>query len=284
MNESDLRRLEKELKLTLPASYRTIVSNFPDELRHWPDRPESGSPDRRDDFLLDVKQLLKANQRVRKKLKKEFPAKGFVIGGSGDEWWLINAGSKNPSVELVQEDYILDGFDDLADLFATVPAPHKEAWAKAKKRTSAASKASLAPADLIAEGRRLARPAVALYDKGSKYAALWRGTGVVPPGAGKWRHWISIDTRFLPQNPRRLKGVVSLYDWFADDDRFGELQVVHDPKAALPAKGDGKRLFARNIECMPYVDAVFEFGSKPVKDWVQSGAWEPNTGYDKSPV
>jgi NAD(P)H-hydrate repair Nnr-like enzyme with NAD(P)H-hydrate dehydratase domain len=162
MNTTDLKRLEKELALKLPASYRQIVSDFPDELRNWPDRPGPKRTDRRDDFLLDVKQLIKANQRARRKLRKEFTRNRFVIGGSGDNWWLIDVATRNPAVRLIHDDYILGGFDKLTDLLAAVRADHKRIWAKAKKRSRAGSKATLAPAALIAEGRRLARPAVVL--------------------------------------------------------------------------------------------------------------------------
>lgn len=284
MTDADLAKLEKELKLKLPASYRKIVRNFPAGLRDWPPRPENVRYDRRDDFLLDVPAILKANREGRKILRKKFPPKAFVYGGDATGYWLIDTSHKNPPPLLIHDDYLIGGFQDLDEHFAAIVQGHKEALANVKKRAKAGPKATLSPEDLIAEGRKLTRPAVALYDKGSKYAAVWRGTGVASPGPGEWRHWISIDTKFLPDNPRKLKGVVSLYDWFADDDRMGELKVVHDARATLPKMTDGTKLYAKNFDCLPDVDAVFRFGSKKIEDWLKAVSWNPNTGYEQSPV
>lgn len=284
MTNADLERIEQELDLKLPASYRKIVTKFPPELSDWPPRSKDAGYDRRNDFLLDAAEIIAANQAARKKFRKRLPAGSFVYGGDAKDYWLIDTAQKNPPVQLINKDYLLDGFMDLAEHLAAVQQSRQETWEKAKKLAKAGPKATLTPDDLIAEGRQLARPAVALYDTGKKYAAVWRGTGVVSPGPGEWRHWISIDTNFLPDNPRKLTGVVSLYDWFADDDRFGKLTVVHDAKAALPKETDGAKLYAKDFECLPDVDAVFHFGSNKVKGWLKATSWNPNTGYERSPV
>ena len=279
MNEQQLKQIESELGLKLPAQYVKIVRNFPEELKHWPKRPNAQAYDRRNDFLLEPTKLLKANQAARRKLRKDFPAAGFVIGGDRTKW-LIDTKAKNPRVDLIHsQGYIVTGMPNLQSLYDAVVGNHKEAWAKAKKLEKSPGKATLSAESLIAEGRRMAIPAVALAPEGSKYAAVWRGTGVVPAGKGEWQHWISIDTSFLPENPRKLTGVVSLYEWWADDDRIGELKVVHDAKAKLPRKTDGERLYARPFQCMPDVDVVFRFGSKPIQEWLKANSWDPKAGY-----
>jgi hypothetical protein len=280
MTEGDLRRLEAELGLQFPAAYRRIVTAFPEQLRNWP----AGQPAaaRQTAFLFDVDRILKANRAGRRKLRRRFPEKGYVLGGDPDGWWLIDTALENPPVLLIFDDYTLDGFEDLDDLYQTVQKDHAEAWAKANKRSRAGKKPALTAETLLAEGRRLARPAVALRDRGTEYAAVWRGAGVADPGPGEWRHWISIDAGFLPQNPRGMKGVVSVYDWFADDDRMGELRVVNDPQACLPVKPSGKRLFAHNIAVPPDVDALFHFGAQSLRDWLElNGSY---LDYDRPPV
>lgn len=282
MGPSDLDRLEQELGIRLPAIYRELVASYPPELHQWP-KLEGATYPRRTAFLLDVEALLKANESVRKKLKKEWPEQGFVIGGDPEAWWLIDTAVPDPRVQLVKRDMVLGAFPNLTALFEAVRADHAEAVKKAAKAAKAGPKPKLTPEELLEEGRRLARPAVSLHKRGSDYAAVWKGTGVVSPGDGEWRHWISIDARFLPQNPGNRTGVISVYDWFADDDRMGDLLVVHDSKATLPEQTDGTRLYAKQIECMPDVDAIFHFGSQKVKDWV-SASWDPDKGYDRSPV
>jgi hypothetical protein len=286
LSDADLKEIEQKLELKLPAVYCRIVRDFPQDLRNWPEEMPGGVYDARDDFLFDVKEIVQLTQQARKRLKQDFPARGLVFGGrKGGSCWMIDTALDDPPVQLVHKaDYILTGLKNLAELMSRMKDAHQQAWAKSKKLARAGGKASLTPDALIAEGRRLAQPAVALRDKGTKYAAVWRGTGVASPGAGEWRHWISIDTSFLPDNPRKLKGVISLYEWFADDDRMGELKVAHDPKASLPRKTDGTKLYAKSFNCLPDVEAVFQFGSKPVKDWAKATSWDANAGFNESPI
>ena len=289
MTEAQFKELEEKLELKLPAAYRKIMGKFPNELRNWPPPATPNAKPMGDDFLFDVAAIVKANKLGRKRLKKQFPAKGFVLGGGGDSLWMIDTAQSNPPVKLLFDEMILDGPDNLAELVERVQANHKDAWAKVKKREKAGAKADLSPETLLAEGRKLARPAVALYDKGKEYAAVWGGKGVVPPGKpsqgeARWKHWISIDASRLPDNPRKIKGVVSVYEWLGDDKDWGAVKVYHDPKAALPRKPDGVKLFARKFQCLPDVDAVFHFGSKTVKDWLKANSLDTDSSYEVSPV
>lgn len=287
MTRNDFQRIEAELHLKLPRAYRELIGAFPEELRNWPDPMPPDVYDARDALLFDAAQIIKLTRGARKRLGRDFPAGGLIIGGKqGANCWMIDTTASEPPVQLVHtNDYILSGFERLAGLLSRIRDAHRQAWAKSpKSRPDQPISASLAPDDLIAEGRKLARPAVALYDAGKNYAALWRGKGVADPGPGEWRHWVSIDASFLPDNPRRLKGVISLYDWFADDDRMGEIKVVHNAAASLPRKTDGTKLFARSFDCIPDVDAVIRFGSKRIRNWAKSTGWESKPVYDQSPV
>ncbi len=284
MTENELRIIERDLQVTLPEAYRKIILHFPEELRDWPPRGPDDPSDRRDDFCLDAAQIIAANEKARKRYRKRLPPGAFVIGGDNKDSWFIECDQPNPPVQLINKDYILGGDENLEQHLERVRQSHEEVWAKLSKRKKAGGKLQLTPDELIAAGRELARPAVALYDKGKEYAAVWRGSGVVSPGPGEWRHWISIDKRFLPDNPRKLGGVISVYDWIGDGDRFAEVKVVHDAQATLPKKTDGIKLYAKEIRCLPDVEAVFQFGSQRVKDWAEAMSWSENPDYEQTPV
>ena len=284
MTESDLAIIERDLQLKLPEAYRKMILQFPAELRDWPPRGPDDPYDRRDDFFLDAAKIIAANEKARKRYRKRLPPGAFVLGGDNKDSWFIECDQPNPPVQLINKDYILGGSENLQEHLDCVRKSHQEVWAKANGRDKAGAKAQLTADELIAAGQELARPAVALYDKGKEYAAVWRGSGVVSPGKGKWRHWISLDARYLPDNPRKLGGVISVYEGSADDDRMSELKVVHDGQATLPKKTDGTKLYAKEFQCLPDVEAVFQFGSKKVKDWQQATSWDPSTGYTRTPV
>src|SRR5262249_5630360 len=72
----------------------------------------------------------------------------------------------------------------------------------------------------------------------------------------------------------------SAYLCTEDSDRFQQVAVVHDRKAKLPARPDGRRLFGRCAECPPRMEALFKFGSKPIQEWLRANSVDPNNDYD----
>jgi hypothetical protein len=64
MTEADLKRIEKELGLALPAVYSRIMLKFPENLRDW---PPDGKVDQSQWFFTDVERILDVNKRIRKK-------------------------------------------------------------------------------------------------------------------------------------------------------------------------------------------------------------------------
>ena len=52
-------------------------------------------------------------------------------------------------------------------------------------------------AELLAEGRRLARPCTLLKSQGDTYAAVWRGQNPFTPLEPDLEHWISVDRSLL---------------------------------------------------------------------------------------
>jgi hypothetical protein len=282
MTDSDFKLVEDKLSIKLPAVYRKIVTEIPAELLEWPPAPGETANQPLQDFLLDANEIVKAQKAARKRLGHALPPHSFVFGRSGDNYWLIDISKKDPEVDLVIEGMTLSGPKSLAEHLERIKSNHKEAWAKVRKRTEAGAKATMSPEKLVSEVRRLARPAVLLVDKGKDYAAIWKGTGVVAPPPGTWEHWISIDTAKLPENPRKLRGVLSVYLCLESGERYEQVGVVHDPKATLPLKTDGTKLFARPYDCPPPMEALFKFGGPAVQDWLAAHSVDPNHGINPS--
>lgn len=131
---------------------------------------------------------------------------------------------------------------------------------------------------LIQEGRKLARPCVYLRDKGEahQYAAIWRGTGVVPHSQGPYRHWLTIDCHFLIDSVAGSTGCLSVYT-NEDDCQSGIVAI--DPQRHLSTFTHGTRLFALPGETLPPIEAVFKFGSSAVREWLDANNWDPDWGY-----
>ncbi len=282
MTDAEFEQIEKELELKLPEAYRKIMRDLPEELYDWPPLPGETANRRLEDFLLDVDEVVKAHKAARRRLRRDFPEHGFVFGRSGEDYWLMDTSADDPKVHLVRSPLrmLLGGKANLAVHLERVKSKHQDAWAKERRRIEAGDAATLSPNELIDEARRLARPAVVLVGTGKEYAAVWQGTGVVPPPEGQWEHWVSIDARFLPGNPRKMPGVLSVYLCVEDNERFEHVGVVHDPKATLPRESDGQRLFAERIECVPPIEALMKFGSKRIQDWLHANSVDPIDGYD----
>ena len=131
---------------------------------------------------------------------------------------------------------------------------------------------------LIAEGRRLARPCVHLRPNGasSNFAALWRGPGLVPPPAGDYQHWLTIDCRFLPAGVGPSGGCLSVYT--DNHDRYGA--AGYDPSAALDSARGGRPLYTHPTVSLPPLEAVFLRGSPAVGAWLAEIGWQPDWGWN----
>jgi hypothetical protein len=237
---------------------------------------------RLEDFLLDVGEVVEAQKAARRRLRRSFPEHGFVFGRSGENYWLVDASADDPKVQLVLASHrmLLNGPENLAALLEQVKSKHQDAWAKERRRKESGDAATLSPSELIGEARRMARPAVLLVEAGKEHGAVWQGTGVVPPPEGQWEHCVSLDARFLPDNPRKLRGILSVYLCVEDSERIDDVAVVHDPEATLPRESDGRPLFAKRIECVPPIGALMKFGSQRIQDWLQANSVDPIDGYD----
>lgn len=124
--------------------------------------------------------------------------------------------------------------------------------------------------DPVAEAGRLARPSVLLKRAGraEDRAGVWGGPGLVPAPAGPFRHWISIDCRFLPAGLGPGRGVLSVY---TDEEECVSGFAGHDPAASLEiGEGEGEALYAHPAPSFPPPDALPVPGDKAYQKHWQS--------------
>lgn len=132
---------------------------------------------------------------------------------------------------------------------------------------------------LIEEARRLARPCAFLGKQGdtNEVAAIWGGRGVVPAPQGPYRHRLSLDTRFHPENAPELSGCLSIYT--NEEDTATGVVAIDRALGRLPAATDGVPLFARRATSLPPPGAVLQFGSPDIQEWLAAQGWQPQHGY-----
>jgi hypothetical protein len=101
---------------------------------------------------------------------------------------------------------------------------------------------------------QLARPCVLLKYSGPAdgLAGVWGGPGIVPAPSGPFRHWISIDCRFLPPGLGPAVGILSVY---TNEDDCVSGFAGHDPAVRL-ATTAGRALYAHPARSLPPPDAL----------------------------
>lgn len=132
--------------------------------------------------------------------------------------------------------------------------------------------------ELLSEGTRLARPCAYLRTEGTDYCAVWGGMGVVPLRDARFRHWISVDGRALPEG-LAMSGCFSVY---ANQEDCATGLVLVDRQAVLPANPDGEKLYRHHGLSLPPIEAVFRYGSELTQDWLRSQQWRPEWGYNQN--
>jgi hypothetical protein len=109
-------------------------------------------------------------------------------------------------------------------------------------------------ADFAAMAQRLARPSVLLKrssDAGPP-AGVWGGGGIVPAPSGPFRHWLSVDCRFLPAGLGPSCGILSVY---TNEEDCVSGYAGYDPTATL-ASAAGSMLYAHPANSLPPPDAL----------------------------
>jgi len=127
--------------------------------------------------------------------------------------------------------------------------------------------------ELIDDGRRIQRRTILLTPDGSgDAAALWYGHDYEEEPADGHRCWLSVDARFIPSSDAR--GWLSI---FTDDEscQGGRVDV-----SSAPLKTAGVRLYPKEIEVLPPIDAVIARGSSAVERWLAQNKWQRDWRYN----
>jgi SMI1/KNR4 family protein SUKH-1 len=271
MSEAEIARVEKELGIEFPKKYRTMIRGCSRALAKLPEPFRSRGPKW---FLTDAQELLALNKAIRRspgkfvtgpeEVRRKWPKHLLACGyDRNDEVLVFDCRQKNPDLLVLDAERGLapSSLEDLVGPYMGFRAKMLNLEKKARE----APPTSPAP-DLLAVGKSLAREAILLDIDGDTYAAVWRGHGVVPPPAGNWEHVISFDCAALPQNPRKLRGVISLYE---SHDRC-DFDFRHDRTAKLPKTTDGTKLYGTAFESLPDIAVVLRHGPREVKEWAES--------------
>jgi hypothetical protein len=130
-------------------------------------------------------------------------------------------------------------------------------------------------AELIAEGRRLARPTILLVPDGrGDPAAIWYEQAQSVPGPDGHQCRLSVDARFIPHC--KLSGWLSV---FTDEESCEGGRV---DLSSAPPKLAGTRLYAKPIEVLPPIDAVIARGSIAVDKWLEANGWQRDWRYNNN--
>jgi len=110
--------------------------------------------------------------------------------------------------------------------------------------------------DLLDTASRLARPCKLLKYIGTSedFAGVWGGAPTVSTPGEKFKHWLSIDCRFIPKGIAPTHGVISVFTNEAD---CASGLVAFDVHAKLTLSG-GKPLFAHDAQSYPPPDVLSE--------------------------
>lgn len=132
--------------------------------------------------------------------------------------------------------------------------------------------------DLVAEGQRLAKPCIYLRAAGEgEPVAAWEGSpGVLAPHRGA-RHWVTLNCEALPKEFGLGRGAASV---FSDEGTGDGGSFVIDADARFKPGSGSIPLFAHAGVSLPPLDAIFRFGSPPIKAWLAKNKWEPTWAYN----
>ncbi len=124
---------------------------------------------------------------------------------------------------------------------------------------------------LIAEGRKLARPCVFSRAKGSgPVAAIWHERDELDSTGHRCR--LTIDARHIPGLPPSVTGYISV---FTNKKEGGRVEIAQ----SWPER-PGVQLYAHPAAVLPPIDAVFLRGSKSVGEWLRKNGWERDWRYN----
>jgi len=132
----------------------------------------------------------------------------------------------------------------------------------------------MTPEQLIAEGRAIQRPCVFLEFSGTgPVAGVWHSLEDEAEPDSHLRCWISVNAEYIPPLRGSVQGVLSV---FTDEKEFVGGRVEYS--SSWPARV-GRPLYARMVDVLPPIDAVFAKGSAEVGAWIESFGWRREDRY-----
>src|SRR5262245_4287672 len=130
---------------------------------------------------------------------------------------------------------------------------------------------------LIAEGRKLARPSVFLRAQGpGPVAAIWHERDDDEVDSTGHRCWLTVDARQIPGLPSSVTGFVSV---LTNEQKCEGGRVEVSP--SWPNR-PGVQLYAHPVSVLPPIDAVFLRGSDSVGEWLHANGWQRDWGYNSN--
>jgi hypothetical protein len=303
MSISELKKLESALGVRLPKSFTDAWRLVK---RNCPNAENITAPN----LETDVDRLIKINRQIRSKpsdfirspkdLAKSWPNELVVCSFSDRFLCYFDSTNEDPEIQYVIAKLLQPKvpsrtptmYESLGELakYSIWKFRMSEAFLKRRlrddgartkaraDRAKVAKNRSFECPDLIAEGWKLAKPTMILKESGKAYAGVIGGDGIVEPTrSGNWQHLFSFQCALVPENPRKLSGVISVYE---QDDCLDELAAFHDSNSTLPRKTNGIKLYSSPHQCLPSVGVVLSKGSPAVRAWVKSmGEWVGDLGY-----
>lgn len=122
------------------------------------------------------------------------------------------------------------------------------------------------PDILPAKAQQLERQCLLLKRIGTDRAAVWGGDGAVPPPPGPYRHWISVDGRYLPSE-FGSNGVLSVYT----NEEDCESGITMFSETAMLTEHKGEYLYAHLTSSLPPPDASPDLENKEyTEQWLRN--------------
>lgn len=132
----------------------------------------------------------------------------------------------------------------------------------------------MTPEQLIAEGRAIQRPCVFLEFSGTgPVAGVWYDQNDAAEPDSPFRCWLSVNAEHIPPLRGSVHGVLSV---FTDEKKCVGGRVEHS--SSWPARV-GRPLYARMVDVLPPIEAVFAKGSAEVGAWIESFGWRREDRY-----
>ncbi|MCI0377010.1 MAG: hypothetical protein L0215_05355 [Gemmataceae bacterium] len=212
MNDSEIARLEEELRLSLPKIYAALVRRMIGDVAELPGSLEYGV---QRPFMIGINEILSINRKVRATPQSDWPDHMFVCGFEhvGNDLYVLDCRAKKPRllhIHSASKDPFppsskklepCSKFADLAALYGHALGNYRAFAAKERKGKRAPQRAPR-PADSPLSGRKRSAIEAADPDALDSLAKLLAGFELVKP---RRKHSIALLTKdVVTELPKEL--------------------------------------------------------------------------------